>query len=97
MFTENRAVFLRDFGVACVANGRSFTGLLDTPDETMNMAGVNVMSTMYQCTVDSAAAQAAGLASGNNVTVNGQPYVIRDVVLIDDGAFTNLTLSKVTP
>lgn len=94
MFTETRAVFLADFGVPCTANGRTFQGVLDTPDETMNMAGVNVLSTMYQCLVDTADAQAAALLSGTSITVAAQPYVIRDVVLVDDGAFTSLTLSR---
>ena len=64
MFAENPAVFLRDFGVPCVANGRSFTGILDTPDETMNMVGVNVLSTMYTLLVKTADQAAAGIASG---------------------------------
>lgn len=94
MLTESLSVFLRDFGVTCVAGGRTFLGLLDTPDETMNMAGVNVVSTMYECTVQTTDAQAAALSSGSAITVAGQAFVIRDLLLFDDGAFTKLTLSK---
>lgn len=94
MFAENLDVFLRDFGLTCVAGSRSFSVLLDTPDETMNMAGVNVLSTMYACTAKTSDVQAAALASGSPVTVAGTAYVVRDVVLQDDGAFTKLTLSK---
>lgn len=94
MFIESLDVFLRDFGLPCVAGGRNFIGILDTPDETMNMAGVNVLSTMYVCTVKTSDAQAASLVSGVAITVNGTAFVIRDVMLEDDGAFTKLTLSK---
>lgn len=94
MFSEGLDVYLRDFGVPCVAAGLSFTGILDTPDQTMNMAGINVVSTMYACTVKTSDAQAAGLVSGLVITVGGVAFEIRDVLLTDDGAFTQLTLSK---
>lgn len=94
MFAEALDVFLRDFGVACVGNGTGFTGILDTPDETWNTAGINVMSTMYALTVKSSDVAAASLDTGVTITVAGTAYVIRDVVLQDDGAFSVLTLSK---
>lgn len=94
MFAENPDVFLRDFGVPCSANGQTFTGILDTPDETLNMAGVNMLSTMYTLTVKTSAATAAALASGTAITVNASAFVVRDVMLEDDGVFTKLTLSK---
>lgn len=94
MFTENPDVFLRDFGVPCVANSVSFTGIFDTPDETLNMVGVNVLSTMYALTCKTTASQAAALATGSAITVNGTAFVIRDVMLEDDGVFTKLSLSK---
>ena len=94
MLIENLDVFLGTFGVPCFANARNFTGILDTPDETMNMGGVNVLSTMYLCTVKTSDSNAAGLLSGTAITVNGLAFVIRDVMLEDDGAFTKLSLSK---
>ena len=94
MFTEGLDVFLADFGVPCVANGHTFTGLLDMPDETMNMAGVNVMSTMYVCTIKTSDGLTASLASGTAITVNAAAYVIRDVVLLEDGSFTQLAMSR---
>ncbi|MEY8688329.1 MAG: hypothetical protein AB9M53_00435 [Leptothrix sp. (in: b-proteobacteria)] len=94
MFSENLDVFLKDFGLPCTAAGRSFTGILDQPDETMSMAGVNVLSTMYLCTVKTSDAQASALVTGAAITVNGTAFVIRDVMLDDDGVFTRLTLSK---
>lgn len=92
--SENPDVFLRDFGVPCVANAQSFTGILDTPDETMNMGGVNVLSTMYTLRCKSASVTAAGIASGTAVTVNGVAFVVRDVILEDDGVFSHLSMSK---
>jgi hypothetical protein len=94
VFAENLDVFLRDFGVPCTANGRTFIGILDTPDETLNMAGVNQLSTMYLLTVKTSDVTAAALVSGNSITVNATAYVVRDVMLDDDGALSHLTLSK---
>ena len=94
MFTENPAVFLADFGLACTAGGVAFLGILDQPDELMNMAGVNVASTMYTLLMRTSDATAAALATGGSVNVAGTVYVVRDVLLRDDGTFTQLTLSK---
>lgn len=94
MFTETPAVFLADFGVPCIAKGQSFFGILDQPDETLNMAGVNVLSTMYALVVQSSDVAMVGLVSGTAITVNGAAFVVRDVMLKDDGVFTQLTLSK---
>jgi len=94
MFAENLDVFLRDFGVACSKGSVAWTGILDTPDETLSLAGVNVLSTMYQLRMKTSDASAAAIASGDAITVNGQPFIVRDVVLQDDGLFTVLTLSK---
>jgi len=94
VFAENPDTFLRDFGVPCVANGQAFTGIFDTPDETMNMAGVNVLSTMYTLLLKTSVTAAIGLVSGNSITVNAAAFVVRDVMLEGDGVFTQLTLSK---
>jgi hypothetical protein len=93
-FAENAAVFLRDFGLACQVGSVGFTGILDEPDESLSMAGVNVLSTMYALTCQTSDVALAGIASGTTVTVAGQAYVVRDVIKQDDGAFTQLTLSK---
>lgn len=94
--SENLAVFLQDFGVPCSANGGAytFTGILDLPDEVLNMAGVNVLSTMYALLVRSSDVAGAALASNSSITVNGQAFVVRDVLSQFDGAFSLLTLSK---
>lgn len=94
MLVETLDVFLRDMGVPCVAGAYTFTGLFDQPDDQLSAAGINFLSTMYLVTAKAADVNAAGLASGSALTVNGIAYVVRDVMSVDDGAFTNLTLSK---
>ena len=94
MFAENLAVFFADFGVACTAGTYAFTGILDTPDESMNMAGVNLLSTMYELICKTTDVHAAGIATGSSITAAGNAYVVRDVMLEDDGAITKLTLSR---
>ena len=95
MLVEALDVFLRDMGVPCVATGGyTFTGLFDQPDEQLSAVGVNFLSTMYQVTAKTSDVAAAALASNSPLTVNGTAYVVRDVVQVDDGAFTYLTLSK---
>lgn len=92
-FVDNPDVYLRDFGVPCVAASRNFLGIFDRPDEVMSMGGVNVISTMYVMVVKTADAVASAIVSGSAMTVNGVSYVVRDAIAQDDGTFTQLTLS----
>jgi hypothetical protein len=94
MFAEDPSVYLADFGVPCTSGGHTFTGIFDTPDDTLNMAGVNVFSTMYALLCQSADVVAAGIKGGSTVTVNGTAYTVRETLLQDDGAFTQINLSK---
>ncbi len=94
MFAELTSVFLRDFGVPCTCGAFAFTGILDAPDDTLNMGGVNVLSTMYVLQVQSSDVAAGSIVSGSALTVNGQAFVVRDVLSVDDGVFSHLTLSK---
>jgi hypothetical protein len=94
MFAEQTSVFLRDFGVPCACGAYAFTGILDAPDDTLNMGGVNVLSTMYVLQVQYSDVVAGGIASGTAITVNGQAFTVRDVLSVDDGIFSHLTLSK---
>ena len=93
MFAETLDVFFADFGVVCTAGGRTFRGLLDTPDETLNMGGINLISTMYVLAVKSTDVAQSAIVTGSAITVGGKPYVVRDVLQQDDGVFSNLTLS----
>jgi hypothetical protein len=80
--------------VPCSCGDYNFTGILDIPDETLNMGGVNVLSTMYVLLASASDIASAGIASGSAIVVNGLSYVVRDVLSIDDGLFNQLTLSK---
>lgn len=90
---ENLDVFLKDFGVSCSANGVDFRALLDQPDEMLQMAGVNVKSTMYQLTVRTSDVGLASISSGTAMVASGISGVVRDVVSLDDGAFCNVSFS----
>jgi hypothetical protein len=94
MISENIGVFLQDFGVPCTCGAYAFTGILDAPDDTLNMAGVNVLSTMYVLQVKTSDVLGAGLVSGIVINVNSAPFVVRDVLSVDDAVFSHLTLSK---
>lgn len=94
MFSENPAVFLRDFGRACTAGAYAFTGILNAPGEVLSLSGVNVISTEYVLEVLSADVQAGAIVSGSSITVAGQAFVVRDVLQVDDGVFSNLTLDR---
>ncbi|MEO8804644.1 MAG: hypothetical protein ABI433_01065 [Burkholderiaceae bacterium] len=92
-FVDAPDVYLRDFGVPCVAAARNFLGIFDRPDDVMNMGGVNIVSTMYALTVKTSDVVAAAILTGSAITVNGTAYVVRDSLAQDDGLFTVLTLS----
>ncbi|MEI8327174.1 MAG: hypothetical protein WCH44_17795 [Betaproteobacteria bacterium] len=94
MLTENIGVLLKDFGVPCAAAGYSFTGIFDAPDDTLNMGGINVLSTMYRLTAQTSDVLDGAIESGSVLTVNGSAFVVRDVISVDDGVFSHLTLSK---
>ena len=94
-FVDDIGEFFADFGVPCVAaNGHAFTGLLDTPDESLSMGGTHVLSTMYLVTAATADTTAAALATGVALTVAGTAYTVRSVLLQSDGALTQVTLSR---
>ncbi len=94
MFVENLDVFLQDHGLPVVKGGYSCIGILDQPDQALNMGGGNVLSTMYELTLKTTDVVAGGFSSGAALTVNGVAFVVRDDLQIDDGAFSKLTLSK---
>ena len=94
MFVEDPSVFMADFGKPCTCGAYTFTGILSTPDETLNMGGVNIISTMYELLLPSSDVQAGAIVSGISISVSGQAYTVRDVLLADDGLFSRLQLSK---
>jgi hypothetical protein len=89
-FTEDLSVFLADFGVPISAGAASGLGILDMPSE-MIADGV-VMTTDYKVTC--LASLFGDLQYGTGVNVDGLPYTVRNVELLDDGKFCDLMLQR---
>lgn len=95
MFAEDRKIFLREFSASCSIAGQTFLGIFNKPGDQSLMAGVNVQITWYSVLMDTADCGALQIKSKSIIVVDGASYEVRDVTLDDaDGAFTNLTLSK---
>jgi hypothetical protein len=90
--TENLDAFLADFGVSVTAGAVSALGILDMPGETV--AGGMVISTEYMLTAKTS--DFGSLLYGDSITVNGQSYQVREVLLLDDGKFCQLALTLIT-
>jgi hypothetical protein len=88
---ENLDNFLGIFSVPVVWNGTTGLGIFDAP--TSVMGGGAVLSDEYLVTVKTAVFGAVNY--GDAITVNGTAYKVREARKIDDGAFTEITLSKV--
>ena len=89
-FTEDLNVFLADFGVPISAGAASGVGILDMPSE-MVADGV-VLTTDYKVTC--LASLFGDLQYGAGVSVDGLPYTVRSVELLDDGKFCDLMLQR---
>jgi len=91
MFTEDLSIFLDDFGVSCTAGAITALGILDMPGETV--AGGMVVTTEYMLTAK--AADFGDLLYGDNITVDGANYQVRETLLLDDGKFCQIALSLI--
>lgn len=91
--SEDLSVFLNDFGVSVTAGPVSGLGILDMP--TQIIAAGQVLSTDYALTCR--ADQFGHLLYGDSVTANGTAFSVRETRLLDDGAFVELSLSKLAP
>jgi hypothetical protein len=90
---EDLTIFFQDFGVSCTAGAVTALGILDMPGQVL--AGGMVLSTDYTLTVRTA--DFGGLLYGDGITVDGVNYQVREARKLDDGAFTELMLSKLAP
>jgi hypothetical protein len=91
-FDEDLEAFLDDFGVPCQAGAVAFTGLLDQPDELVQLQRASAHSRQCQLTYITAA---VSLTRDQAVTVKGAVYTVREAPRqIDDGAFSRVLLSK---
>lgn len=91
--SEDLGVFLNDFGVSCTAGAVSALGILDMPSQVIS--GDMVLTTDY--TLTARFADFGGLLYGDGITVAGLNYQVREVRRIDDGAFVEIGLMKLTP
>ena len=83
-------VFLRDFGVPVTSGVSSGLGILDTPGKVI--MNDMVISTDY--TLACEYATFGSLAYGAPVEVDGVLYSVREVRRLDDGIFSEVSLSR---
>src|SRR5471030_3151613 len=92
---EDLSAFMEDHGLPCTAGGPNvFLGILDQPDDGVSVGGKAMTSTMYALTVLTTDVAARGLKYGVAVTVDGRAFTVRESLSLDDGTFTQLTLTK---
>ena len=88
-------MFLADHGVPCSVGVRpSFLGLYDAPGEMVSVGGRDVNSTMHAVTVKSSDIIAEGIAYNVAIVVKGMSFKARETIPLDDGAFTQILLTK---
>ncbi|NWL18640.1 hypothetical protein [Pseudomonas umsongensis] len=95
MFEEDLSAFLEDFNVGGLVDGQPFLAVRDMPDEIRAMAGINTQSTYYEILIITAEAERLGITNGKLISVGGVSYRVRDRLMIDDGAFSLASLTKV--
>jgi hypothetical protein len=86
-------MFLEDFGVTCTAGVVTAKGILDMPSQIV--ADGMVLTTDYKLTVRTA--DFGGLLYGAGITVDGVNYQVREALKVDDGAMTELMLTRLAP
>lgn len=91
--TEDLSMFLSDFGVTVTSGAVSGKGILDMPSQVV--ADGMVLTTDYKLTVRTS--EFGGLIYGAAITVDGVGYQVREAIKIDDGNFTDLMLTRLTP
>lgn len=91
-FVESFADFFGDFGVICIANGITFTGILDMPDSEYTLGHGMVQSREFKLTYQTSLVVLKG---GDAISVGGVAYTVRSYPnTIDDGQLTEAMLSK---
>ena len=88
--SEELDAFVADFGVSCTAGSTTANGVLDMPSQIISDG--MVISTDYTLTARTTAF--GSLVSGDSITVDGTAYTVRETMLIDDGAFVEISLQK---
>ena len=92
-WTEDPSVFLADFGLSVSSGGVSGLGILDMPG-ALTADGMAI-STDYTLRCESS--KFGGLLYGDEMSIAGVTYQVREVRLIDDGTFSEITLMRLDP
>ena len=90
MITENLDLFFADFGVSFTAGAVSGMCIKDEPG--LNILGNQIIEVGHQVIVKSSLFGA--LLYGDAVTVNGVAFTVKEVMPVEDGAFSLITLEK---
>lgn len=89
-WTEDPTDFLEDFGVTVTANGTTGLGILDMPGEYV--ADGRVITNEYLLRAETSKFGTVGY--GDNITVNGIGYQVREApLMVDDGVFCLVLLT----
>lgn len=92
-WTEDPTVFLADFGLSVSSGGVSGLGILDMPG-SLTADGMAI-STDYTLRCESS--KFGGVMYGDEMSIAGVTYQVREVRLIDDGTFSEITLMRLDP
>ena len=85
-------IYLNDFGVSCqIGGGTAFLGIFDKPAEVIS-GGI---ATSIEYLLTSKTTDVTSASRGTSISVDSTNYTVRENLLIDDGSFTTLLLSKV--
>ena len=71
------------------------TARYDMADVRRAMAGINSQSTYYEILVITAEAQRMAIDNGKMIKVGGVAFRVRDRLMIDDGAFSLVSLTEI--
>ena len=81
-------IFVSDFGKPVVYAGILGKGIIDTNDADVNGAPIHMVDRITQIVVP--ASTFPTLSREKAITVDGKAMVVRDFMLVNDGAFYNI-------
>jgi len=85
-------VYLSDFGVSCqIGSGTAFKGILDASAENI----ANGIATSIEYLLTTRSSDVTSAPRGTTISVDSANYTVRENLIIDDGKFSTLILSKV--
>lgn len=90
MITENLDLFFADFGVSFVAGAVSGMCIKDAPG--INILGNQIIEVGHQ--VIARSSQFGSLLYGDSVAVDGDAYMVKETMPVEDGAFSLITLER---